>query len=272
MRAYQIAAAVFLISLFSSACSPAPVTTTPDRPTLTATQPAPTLEAATAAPTPTATQAPPALEVVEWHAWPPASEGSTPNYIEILVRNPYDYPVKVYGLVAQLVNGGEIVHQTPDVNLYLFADVGWNIILPGETVPGQLCICLGYQVDMPEWDSVALAGDVEQTEPIPYTTELDIRTGSFSRNGKGTFVAQGNVTNMSGQPLRVILMRVIARDASGHFMGSGFIGVIGDYIGGRYESLEAGSRHDFPISVFSNSKLPDGMNFEVTGFGILAKP
>lgn len=277
MQACKFAAAVFVISLFLSACSSPSVTTAvADRPTLTATQPIPSPESLTPSLSPTATEAAPALEVVEWHAWAPtpAYEGSIPDtFVQILVHNPYDYPVKVFGLAAQLVSGGEIVHQTRDVDLYLFADVGWNMILPGESVPGQLCVCLGYGItESPEWDTITLSADVEQADTIPYTTELDIHTGSFTRNSKGTFVAQGTVTNLSGQPLRVILMRVIARDASGQFMGSGFIGVIGDFFDGKYQSLEAGSRHEFPISVFSNPNLPDGMNFEVTGFGVLAEP
>lgn len=188
MQAYRFAAALVAISLLSSACSsPSTTTAVPDRPTAAATQPlsSPQPSEPSPSPSPTATPAAPALEVLEWHAWAPtpAFESNAPNtFVEILVRNPYDHPVKVYGLAAQLLSDGQVVYQTRDIDLYLYADVGWNMILPGEAVPGQLCVCLGYGVtEAPAWDSIALSADIEPADVIAHTTELEIRTGPFRR-------------------------------------------------------------------------------------------
>lgn len=272
--ARKFAVALVSISLISSACSAPATTPATDtiRPTL-APSPSPAATA-TATASPTAPAANPQLEVVEWHRWSPAAafEADVPNtYVEVLVHNPYDYAVNVYEPFVQLLNAGEVVHQTRDIDLYLYADAGWNLILPGESVPGRICACASFGVmQVPEWDSLAISADLEQADAIPYTVDLDIDSGAFRPGGEGVFFAEGRVTNSSGQALKVILLRVIVRDAGGHFVGSGLIGVIGDFIDGRYESLGPGSVREFSISAFTDPSLSDGLNFEVTGFGILA--
>lgn len=273
--AHKFAVALSLISLVLSACnSPGIISTETGSPTLTATE-SPLSATTTPLPPPTATEASPQLEVVEWYRWSPAPafEGDVPNvYVEVLVRNPYAYPVNVYEPAVQFFNGGEVVHQTRDIDLYLYADVGWNMILPGEGVPGRICACAGFGVmQVPEWDSFAVSAELKEATAIPYTTELDISMGAFRPTDSGSFFARGHVTNSSGQPLKVILLRAIARDGEGHFVGSGLIGVIGDFIEGKYESLAVGSQHEFSISVFMDPFFSNTLNFEVTGFGILAK-
>lgn len=229
----KFAVALSFLILIAACSAPAPAATN------TTIAPAPATEApaasATTAPeaSPAATETAPQLEIVEWYVWTsvPEFEGNTPTtYIEVLVRNPYDYPVKVFEPSVQFLNGGEIVMRTRDINLYLFADAGWNMILPGETVPGQVIAWPNrFVAEQPEWDSFTISADIEEATPIAYTTELQINTGSFisrddSPSGFRTYYTNGTVTNTSGQPLKTILLRSIVRDASGHFVGSGLIG------------------------------------------------
>lgn len=277
MKVRKFAIAFVVITIAIAGCGTlAPASTqitTP--PTQVAESPAPTNTSAPSEPSPTATETTPQLEVVEWYRWspPPAFEGDTPNtYVEVLVRNPYDYPVNVYEPAVQFLNAGEVVLRTRDIDLYLFSDVGWNMILPGETVPGRICACLsGIVPEIPDWDSFTISADLEEATPIPFTIDLDISTGAFTYREDGAFSAQGTVTNTSGQPLKVILLRVIARNANGGYVRSGSIGVIGDFFDGQYQSLEPGGSYKFTISAFVDPFLSDALNFGVTGFGILAE-
>jgi hypothetical protein len=62
------------------------------------------------------------------------------------------------------------------------------------------------------------------------------------------------------------------RDASGHFVGSGLIGVIGDFFDGVYHSLEPGGTFEIEYlpAYVSPALGSEDLQFEVTGFGIIA--
>jgi len=282
-KARKFAIALFLLSLAIAACSaPSPVATETSIPAAPATEtPAPTATA-TPEPSPSPTSSP-QLEVLEWYRWtnpaqPDLDEDSA--FVAFLVRNPYDFPVAIYHPSIRLINSaGEIVLRTSDVDFFIFADAGWNQMLPGETVPAFFCACLsGLISEIPEWETFELVADVEEATPIAYTTELEISTGDFEHRSTGfagdqNYIdAQGAVKNTSDQSLKTILLRVTVRDQNGHYVGSGLIGVIGDFFDGKYESLEPGTSYDFWISAFLDPALADQpLEFEVTGFGIVAK-
>lgn len=274
-NAHKFALVLFFSVLVLTACSPQTATIQTSRPTAPSNTPAPPTAAAISEPSPTATDTSPQLEVVEWYRWsePAAFEGDIPNtYVEILIRNPYDFPVNVYEPAVQFLNAGEVVMRTRDIDLYMYADAGWNMILPGETVPGRIIAWPNrFVTEIPEWDTFTITADLEEATQIPYTTDLDISTGSFTYGDNGFFSAKGIVTNTSGQPLKTILLRVIARNASGGFVGSGLIGVIGDFVDGEYQSLDPGSAYEFTLSAFVDPSMSDVLNFEVSGFGITAE-
>lgn len=285
MKARNFAIAFVILSFAVAGCSspasaPTQITTPPTQVAQAATPSTP----ATSEPSPTATEVTPQLEVVEWYLWTelPEFEGDVPlTFIEVLVRNPYDYPVNVYEPAVQFLNAGEVVLRTRDIHLYLYADAGWNMILPGETVPGQIIAWPNRFIsEKPEWDSFTISADIEEATPIPYTTDLDITTGSFTYRedslysvSVSTLYTNGTVTNTSGQPLKTILLRSIVRDASGHFVGSGLIGVIGDFFDGKYQNLEPGGIFEIQyLPAYVNPALSsEPLQFEVTGFGIIAE-
>src|SRR3990172_6624006 len=160
MKARNFAIAFVILSFAVAGCSspasaPTQITTPPTQVAQAATPSTP----ATSEPSPTATEVTPQLEVVECYLWTelPEFEGDVPlTFIEVLVR-------------------------TRDIHLYLYADAGWNMILPGETVPGQIIAWPNRFIsEKPEWDSFTISADIEEATPIPYTTDLDITTGSFT--------------------------------------------------------------------------------------------
>ena len=281
MRKLRKFAIALLFLILIAACSaPAPTATN------TAIAAAPATEAPAASATPEPSPSPtssPQLEVLEWYRWTnPAQPDLDVDsaFVAFLVRNPYDFPVAIYHPSIRLINSaGEIVLRTSDVDFFIFADAGWNQMLPEETVPAFFCACQsGLISEIPEWETFELVADVEEATPIAYTTELEISTGNFEHRSTGFagdenyFDAQGVVKNTSGQPLKTILLRVTARDQNGHYVGAGIIGVIGDFFDGKYESLEPGTSYDFGISAYLDPALADQpLEFEVTGFGVVAK-
>jgi hypothetical protein len=277
----KFAIVLILASLTFFACSsPAPIATESSLPTSAPLEILSPTDTASAQPSPTTTESSPQLEIIEWYLWTeePEVEGNTPyTFVEVLVRNPHDYPVNVYEPAVQFLNSGEIVMRTRDIELYLFADAGWNMILPGETVPGQIIAWPNrFVAELPEWDSFTISADIEAATPIAYTTDLDINMGAFTyKEGANypAFSAQGTVTNTSGQPLKTILLRVIARDSSGAFVGSGLIGVIGHFFDGNYQNLEPGGTFEVEVlpAYVDPVRSAEALDFEVTGFGIIAQ-
>lgn len=267
----NFAIAIVLLAALAACSSPPPAATQAAPPTNTATP----LPAATATepPTPTFTPSPVPfqLEVLEFHRWTDVNGNAL---VEALVRNPYDFAVQVFDpKVALLNSAGEIVHRSSDVFFNVAADIGWGLILPDETVTANFCACAGYGItEVPEWESFQFVLDIEETEHAAYTTDLDVTLGSFKYSDRNSYYAQGTVTNTSGQPLRLAFVRVILRDANGAFIGGGIAGVIGDFVDGRYVSIEHGDSLDFTLPAYLDSALAnERFQVEVSAIGVVAK-
>jgi hypothetical protein len=288
----KFATLVFVVSLILSSCaSPAPTQTQPpaEPPTDTVT---PT-ETASLTPAPTSTEVPLQLEVVEWYRWSKQigseDDPREVHYGEFLVRNPYDFAVKVNDLRVNLVNSkGEIVHRTRSVFLYIASSIGWETILPGETVAGRFCGCLELGViEIPEWESFELTANLEETTPIDFTTDLSITLSDAGQYfGGNLFQVTGSVENTSDQPVTWIYVRLIVRDRDGNFVGSGTSASVFqdiEYLSepssafaliedGRLVNTEPGDYLNFYAEAHLNDTLNNVvLKTELTAIGIVAK-
>lgn len=270
-RKFAIALVPFILALV--ACS-APQPTPPANPTATSAPAAETLSPAapTESPSPALTPTPEGLqlEILEWYQWspPPAFEGDTPEtYVEVLVRNPYDYPVKVFDPKVRLLDrAGEIVQRSGDVFFNIAEDIGWGQILPGETVSVRF-----YASATPEWETFEFAIDLEEARPVAYTADLQIGMGNFIDGGNGSLYAQGTVSNTSDEDLRFIFVRAIVRDPAGRYVGMGITGVKGDFVDGRFTDLEPGQSFDLTLPVYLDPALAnEPLRYEFSTIGLLA--
>ncbi len=227
-------------------------------------------------PEPTATSAPTepalALDVLESYRW---TDPNGYDLVEALVRNPYDYDVQVYDPRVRLIDAsGEIVHRSGDVFFNIASDIGWARILAGETVSVQFCACPGNGVSVvPEWETFEFVLDIEEADPVAYTTDLEVSLRPFKLSNTGNSIqAQGTLRNTSGEPLRQAFVRVFLRDADGRYVGFGIAGVIGDFIDGRYTNIEPGDTMDFVLPAFIDSAIDVGsLQVEVVAVGVIAK-
>src|SRR5512145_1067473 len=162
---------LFIIVIpIASACnsnSPAPTATIAQTSTVSPTEtitPAPT---ATVTPEPsfTPTQTVLDLEIVEWSEWPyasPADPSNTDTHVEVLIRNPNDFPVRVNNDTDELrfINAaGEVVFTNPSSFFYIWQGE-W--MLPGETAALSACVCFWTSgMEKQEWESLELVAPLE---------------------------------------------------------------------------------------------------------------
>lgn len=224
----------------------APAATANPAPTATL-EPAPT-----AVPEPTATPAPLVLplEVLEWSEFPyayPADPQNTDTHVEVLVRNPNDFPVRVNleEVELRLINSaGETVYANPNPEFYVW-DSQW--ILGGESVPLSACVCF-MTAGLPkrEWETVDLIARLEAAPDLDYTTDVKVTVGEFFNLadfhlGGDMMAAEVSIENTSGQTLRSWEIRTTGRDADGRFVGVAFYGSMVDRDNsGNYAVLEPG--------------------------------
>jgi hypothetical protein len=284
---------LFLLVLFVAACSapqstaseaggetstPAALATDTQAPSPTATpEPSPT---ATLEPSPTATQAIRQLEIEEWGVYPysnPADPQNTDTHIEILVRNPNKFPVRVNldKVELRLLNAArEIVYTNPNPTFYIW-EGSW--IRGGETAAITACLCFETDgVAKQEWESLDLAAPLEAAPGIAYTTDVNVTLGEFfsleqAHLGGNQLGAEIKLVNTSGQGLKCFEVRVIARDANGKYVGVATYGSFGDWdSSGNYVKIEPGaSGGGIIVSMIDYVHGP--LDYEVTAIGILAQ-
>ncbi len=197
----------------------------------------------TTAPTPTATATPepsptptPAvldLEIVEWSEWPyasPADPSNTDTHVEVLIRNPNDFPVRVNNDEDELrfINAaGEVVFTNPSSFFYIWQG-DW--MLPGETAALSACVCFWTSgMEKQDWESLELVAPLEIATNIAYTPDVEVTLGEFfnladAHLGGSGLATETTLTNTSDQALESIPMRVLARDASGRYVGVAMFG------------------------------------------------
>jgi hypothetical protein len=233
MNTRKPAAVLFSLALSLVACgAPAAAPT----PSATSTPPQAAIEipastpTATASPEPSPTPTPALLdlEIVEWfeHAIPNLADPTiTDTNVEILVHNPNDLPVSVNTdeMEVRLLNAaGEVVYTNGSAYFSLWQG-SW--MLAGESTGFKICACFqSTGLETQEWESLELVAPLEPATDRAYTTDVEVTLGEpFSLaeahlGGSGTGIPI-TMRNTSDQPLESIPMRVIARDASGRYIG-----------------------------------------------------
>jgi hypothetical protein len=228
---------IIVIPVTSACSSPAPTVTTVPMPSQTEnafhTETATPTETITPKPSLTPTPAIQDLEILEWSEWPyvnPADPSNTDTHVEVLIRNPNDFPVKVNREDDELkfVNAsGEVVYTNPSAFFYIWQGE-W--MLPGETAALSACVCFWTSgMEKQEWESLELVAPLEVATDIVYTLDVDVKLGEIidiaqaHLGGDGLALAT-TLTNTSDQVLESIPMRVLARDASGRYVGVAFAG------------------------------------------------
>jgi hypothetical protein len=267
--------------------------TAPGNPELlpTATQSPQPSPAATATPqpSPTVTQTPlPSLtptadlldlEILEWAIYPYANLAdpqNTDTRVEILIRNPNDFPVRVNldQVELKLLNAsGEIVYTNPNP-AFIIWEGSW--ILGGESVPMTACACFDTDgVAKQAWESLELVAPLEAATGIAYTTEVDVNLGEFfsleeAHLGSDMLGAELTLVNTSGQVLKSFEVRVIARDASGKYVGAAIYGSFVDRDdSGAIASIEPGATGGgIVVSEIDYVDVP--LTYEAIAIGILA--
>jgi len=295
--------ALLLFVLLAAACS-SPVSQdkdTTDTPA-TATQPEPPLATATPRSAPTASTLPSptltaepsvtltvassaspdllALEVVEWAQYPyanPADPQNTDTHLEILVRNPNEFPVRINrdGVELRLLNAaGETVYTNPNPFFYIW-EGSW--IQGSETTSISACVCFATDgVPKQDWDSLELVVPLQPETDVAYTHDVDVTLGEFfslseAHLGGDELGAEITLTNTSGQALKSFQVRVIARDAGGKYVGVAVYGGFNNVDDYRNElNFDPGmSGGGVVVSEIDYVDVP--LVYEVFAIGILAK-
>ena len=226
---------IIVISI-ASACS-SPVTTPTQTLTVSPVDPTAPMPTGTPAPEPSLTP-PPALlplEIVEWSEWPYsnlADPSNTDTHVEMLIRNPNNFPVKVNrdedeGELRFINAAGETVYTNPNPVFYIWQGE-W--MLPGETAALSACVCfMTSGLEKQNWESLELIAPLEIAADIAYTLDVEVTLGEVidlaaAHLGGSGLGLETTLTNTSDQVLESIPHRVLARDASGRFVGVAFAG------------------------------------------------
>jgi len=224
---------IIVIPIVFACSSPAPtVAYTPAVSSTETTAPTPTANV-TPEPSLTPTQTVLDLEIVEWSEWPyasPADPSNTDTHVEVLIRNPNDFPVKVNNDEDELrlINAaGEVVFTNPSSFFYIWQG-DW--MLPGETAALSACVCFWTSgVEKQDWESLELIAPLEIATDIAYTLDVEVTLGEIINLAEAHLGGSGlgietTLTNTSDQVLESIPHRVLARDASGRYVGVAFAG------------------------------------------------
>lgn len=229
---------VCLVIVIASACgSPAPTATataTPSQsPAVFPTETTVSTETVTPKPSLTPTPTVLDLEILEWSEWPYANladPSNTDTHVEVLIHNPNDFPVRVNRDVDELrfINmAGEVVYTNPSPFFHIWQGE-W--MLPGETAALSACVCFWTSgMEKQDWESLELVAPLEIATDITYTLDVKVTLGEIvnvaeAHLGGNGLAIETTMTNTSDQVLESIPHRVLARDASGRYVGVAFAG------------------------------------------------
>lgn len=276
MRQFKVGVTFLVFAQLACSSLSAPASPSPAVATVTETQ-APTAPTATASPqaSPTPQAAVQDLQILEWAVYPyanPADPQNTDPHVEMLVKNPNDFPVRVNTDAVELKflsASGEPVYSNPNPTFYIW-EGSW--IRAGETVPLSACIC--FQTDgvkKQDWKSIALVAPLEHATDIAYTTDVQFSVSKFTALAGDQLGAQINLVNTSGKVLKSFEARVIARDANGKYVGVAIYGSFGprDNASGPVDIQPGASGGGIVASQIDYFDGP--LQYETTAIGILAK-
>ena len=274
-----------IVMLIAFACS-APVPTATHTPAASptafpteTTAPAPT---ATATPEPSLTPTPAVLdlEIIEWTEWPyasPADPSNTDTHVEVLIRNPNDFPVKVNNEEDELrfINAaGEVVFTNPSSFFYIWQG-DW--MLPGETAALSSCACFWTSgMEKQDWESLELVAPLEPATNFVYTPDVEVTLGEIfnladAHLGGNEMGIEVTLTNTSDQVLESIPLRVLARDASGRYVGAA---VFGSAVASFTENINiqpGDTATGIDVSAIDYIDMNVPLSYEVAAIGIPAQ-
>ncbi len=237
---------------------------------------------ATASPEPSPTPTPAVLdlEVLEWAEYPYANlvdPGNADTRLEILVRNPNDFPVRVDGAHTELRllnEAGEVVYTNPNPTLYIW-EGSW--IQGGETASISACLCFDTDgVARQPWESFEVLAPLEVAMGLAYTTDVDVNIGEFfsleeAHLGGEQLGAEISLVNTSAQTLSSFEVRVIARDVNGQYVGVAIHGSFADRdSAGNSVRIEPGASGG-GIVVSEIDYVDEPLRYEIAAIGILAQ-
>lgn len=225
---------VIIVILIASACnSPAPTATATATPAVSPTETTAPTATATLEPSLTPTPTVLDLEILEWSEWPYTNlsdPSNTDTHVEVLIRNPNDVPVRVNRDERELrfINAaGEVVYAN-DAGFWYIWQGEW--ILPNETAALSACVCFDTQgLEKQDWESLELFAPLEIATDIAYTLDVEVKLGEIvdiaaAHLGGSGFALETNFANTGDQELESVPHRVLARDASGRYIGVAFAG------------------------------------------------
>jgi hypothetical protein len=220
-------------------------------------------------PSATATAAREELEILVYFGW---IDELGDYRVEMLARNPYDYPVLIreVSYVKVLDSAGE---QLVNADIYAgdgLVTSGLGLVLPGETIPASSCLtCSSPMASGEEYNEPLQAlGDswtngisigllVEETDPIPYTTDFDVEVNNFYEELSEVYTMNGTVTYTGTEPIRAAFVRILVFDQDGNYAGWGEAWVAGELIYdeegfGEFEIMSTGTTLPFQyVSIFT---------------------
>jgi hypothetical protein len=190
----------------------------------------PTVQAATATPaptavpvaSPTATTAALRLEIVQSQAW---TDSLGLVRVNVLLRNPYDFPVAPGFAGASTRNSaGELIRGR---DLYFLDGIsgGVGFLLPGEAIAANACFTCETSPLPEPWSSVEVVATAEDATGLwNYSTDVEGTVSDVSFAGDSAiFDIAGTAKNNSDAALSVIAVRVNVFDEAGKLIGAGVI-------------------------------------------------
>jgi hypothetical protein len=142
-------------------------------------------------------------------------------------------------------------------------------MLPGETAALSACVCFWTSgMEKQEWESLELIAPLEVATDVAYTLDVEVTLGEIINLNE----METTLTNTSDQALESIPHRVLARDASGRYVGVAFAGnAVVSYA--REISIQPGDtatgRNVIELDYIDMS-VP--LTYEAAAIGILAQP
>ncbi len=167
---------------------------------------------------PSATAAGLEFEIIELQSW---ADRDGNVRVNLLARNPYDFPVAPLAHASLLNAAGESIR---GANFYFLDGIsgGNGFFLPGETIAANACFTCEKAPLTEEWASVEVKSDLEDaSESWQYVTEVEAIVTDVSFDGDSAiFWITGNVKNNSDAALDRISARVFVYDQAGNFIGA----------------------------------------------------
>jgi hypothetical protein len=141
--------------------------------------------------------------------------------VNLLARNPYDFPVTPLAHAALMNAAGERLRGS---DFYFLDGIsgGGGFFLPGETIAAHACFTCEEAPLTEEWASVEVKSNVrDASEAWQYVTEVEATVTNVSFEGDSPlFDVDGTVKNNSDVTLRRISTRIFVYDQAGNFIGA----------------------------------------------------